>query len=67
VTLGRYVGKTFDEAAADVARRGMIAAERATSVAPDDPSVNRVTGQSPPAGSPVRPGEVVTLSVNRAG
>jgi beta-lactam-binding protein with PASTA domain len=67
VTLPNYVGKSFDEAATSLAGLGLIPAEKAEQVGADDPSVNVVTGQNPAAGTPIRPGQVVTLSVKRGG
>jgi serine/threonine-protein kinase len=67
VSLPSLVGKTIEEATATVTRLGLIPAQKTTTVAPDDPSAGKVSGQSPASGTPIRPGEVVTLDVKRAG
>ena len=67
VSLPNYVGKTYDEAVTSASGLGLIPAERSTPTAPGDPAANIVTGQTPAAGTPIRPGQVVTLDVKRAG
>jgi serine/threonine-protein kinase len=67
VTLPSYVGKPYDSAAASASGLGLIVAQRVTTAAPDDPALDKVVGQSPSPGAPIRPGEVVTLTVKRAG
>lgn len=65
VSLPSFVGKAIEEAKAQITRLGLIPAEHVTVVGPDDPQANTVTGQTPAQGTPIRPGEVVTLQVKR--
>jgi len=58
------IGQTFEAAAVSLLNQGLIAAQTTTPAAPGEP-LNIVVSQDPAPGAPIRPGQLVTLTVRR--
>jgi serine/threonine-protein kinase len=66
VAVPQLVGGKQQYAVSQLARLGLVAGEVSAFGAPGDPGDGTILAQTPPAGTPVRRGQVVTLTVRRA-
>jgi serine/threonine-protein kinase len=66
VAVPNLVGGQQTNAASQLSALGLVAGEVSSYGQPDDPQDGLILDQNPPAGTMVKPGQVVTLTVRRA-